>query len=121
MGLSRRHRANPLSSIRAENIYGSPVLFSGLATLILNKVETDTISLHVKETLQRLQKLHSNTPDPVVFFLAGVLPGEATLHLKQLTIFGMISRLPNNILNRIAKEMLVCSPQSDKNWFAQIR
>ena len=121
MGLSRRHRANPLSSIRAENIYGSPVLFSGLATLILNKVETDTISLHVKETLQRLLKLHSNTPDPVVFFLAGVLPGEATLHLKQLTIFGMISRLPNNILNRIAKEMLVCSPQSDKNWFAQIR
>jgi hypothetical protein len=33
----------------------------------------------------------------------------------------MISRLPDNILNRIAKEMLVCSPQSDKNWFAQIR
>lgn len=66
-------------------------------------------------------KLHASTPDPVVFFLGGVFPGEATLHLKQLTIFGMITRLPDNILNRIAKEMLVCSPQSDKNWFAQIR
>ena len=97
------------------------MLFSGVATLILNKNETDTISLHVKETVQKLLKLHANTPDPVVFFLAGVLPGEATLHLKQLTIFGMITRLPDNILHRIAKQMLICSPQSETTWFAQIR
>ena len=121
MGLSSRHRANPLSSLRAESIYAAPVLFSGVATLILNKNETDTIALHVKETIQKLLKLYANTPDPVVFFLAGVLPGEATLHLKQLTIFGMITRLPDNILHRIAKEMLICSPQSDMTWFALIR
>ena len=121
MGLSSRHRANPLSSLRAESIYAAPVLFSGVATLILNKNETDTISLHVKETVQKLLKLHANTPNPVVFFLAGVLHGEATLHLKQLTIFGMITRLPVNILHRIAKQMLICSPQSETTWFAQIR
>ena len=79
MGLSLCHRANPLSSLCAETIDAS--LFSGLATLILNKAEIDTISLHVKETVQRLLKLHTNTPDPVVFFLVGVLQGEATLHL----------------------------------------
>ena len=121
LGLSRRHRANPLACIRAEAIYAIPVLFSGLASLILNKTEVDAITLHVKETLQNLLKLHSATPDPVVYFLAGVLPGEATLHQRQLTIFGMISRLPNNIIHRIALQKLTSAPQSEKNWCSQIR
>ena len=56
-----------------------------------------------------------------MFFLAGVLPGEATLHLKQLTLFGMLCRLPGNILHRIAREILTCSSQSDKNWYANVR
>ena len=60
-------------------------------------------------------------PDPVVFFLAGRLPGEALLDLKQLTLFGMICRLPGNILNRIAHQLLTYSSQSNKNWFANIR
>ena len=49
------------------------------------------------------------------------MPAEATLHLKQLTLFGMISRLPNNILNTIARETLLTSKESNKNWFMQIR
>ena len=70
-----------------------------------------------KETIQKLLQLHSSTQDPVSFSLDGVLPGEATLHLKQLTIFGMITHLPENILKRIAKEMIICSPQSEMTWF----
>ena len=33
----------------------------------------------------------------------------------------MIARLPSNILNRIAHQMLLELPQSDNNWFAKIR
>ena len=92
-GMSRRHRANPLASIRAEKIFGTPVLFSGMASLILHKSEIDIISHHVKETLQGLLKLYDKTPDLVVFFMSGTFPAEATLHLKQFTLFGMIYRL----------------------------
>ena len=121
LGLSRRHRANPLSSLRAETIFGTPVLYSGVATLILQKAEVDILAHHVKETIQNLLKLYSNTPEPVVFFLAGCLPGEALLHLKQLTLFGMICRLPDNILHKIGQELLITASQTNKNWFAQIR
>ena len=120
-GMSRRHRANPLSSLQAERIFGSPVLFSGLAALILNKTEVDTISQHVKKTTQDLLKLHEKTPEPVIFLISGSLPGEATLHLKQLTLFGMICRLPGNILNTIAKHILHTCKDNDKSWFSQIR
>ena len=121
MGLSRRHRANPAASLRADDMYAIPVLFSGVATLILSRSEIDIIALHVKETTQNLLKLYSRTPEPVVFFLAGRLPGEATLHLKQLTLFGMICRLPGNILHEIAVQLLTTSKQSNKSWFAEIR
>ena len=47
------------------------------------------------------------------------MPAEATLHLKQLTLFGMICRLPDNILNKIACEALLIS--DDKSLFGQIR
>ena len=120
-GMSRRHRANPLAGIRAEKIFGSPVLFSGLASLILSKPEIDVIAHHVKETVQNLLKLYSNTPDVVTFFVSGTLPGEAILHTRQLTIFGMICRLPNNILNTIAHKLFLAMGERDTSWFGQIR
>ena len=105
-GMARRHRANPLASIRADKIFGTPSLFSGMAALMLSKSEIEIINHHVKETLQNLLKLHKKTPEPVIFLLSGSLPGEAILHTKQLTLFGMICRLPGNPLNTLTKEML---------------
>ena len=121
MGMSRHHRANPIAALRAENIFATPILFSGMASLFITKAESDVLALHVKETTENLLKLHSRTPDPVVFFLAGRLPGEALLHLKQLTLFGMICHLPGNILHTIAVQLLTTSSQSSRNWFADIR
>ena len=121
MGLSKRHRANPIASLRAELVFATPVLFSGMASLLLSKSEVDIIAKHVKETTENLLKLHSKSPEPVVFFLAGRLPGEALLHLKQLTLFGMICRLPGNILHNIAMSLLTTASQNDRNWFANIR
>ena len=118
-GMSRSHRASPLVSLQVERIFGSPVLFSGMASLILNKSEVDNIAKHVKQTVQGLIKLCQRTPDVVIFMLSGTFPGEATLDLKQLTLFGMITRLPNNILNEIAKQNLLNGDK--KSWFAQIR
>ena len=46
---------------------------------------------------------------------------EATLHLKQLTLFGMNCRLPENILHRIAQEALIFSDNKEKFWYGHIR
>ena len=57
----------------------------------------------------------------VIFFGSGTLPGEAILHSRQLTVFGMISRLPGNILNTIAQNLLLAMGEKDTSWFGQIR
>ena len=121
MGLSKRHRANPIASLRAETVFSTPVLFSGVASLFLTKSESDILAQHVKENTESLLKLHAKTPEPVVFFLAGRLPGEALLHLKQLTLFGMICHLPGNILHNIAVQLLTTASQKSQNWFSGIR
>ena len=121
-GLARGHRANPTLSIRIEKLYALPVLLSGLASLVLLRSEVDLIERHFSETLRRLLRLQEKTPKCVVYFLAGCLPGSALLHLRQLSLFSMIIRLPKkNILHQHASNILECKTISPKSWFMQIR
>ena len=121
VGIARSHRGNPAASLKVEKLYGIPVLLSGTASLVLKQTEMNILNFHLKEKLQNLQKLHKQTPDPVVHFLAGSLPASALLHLKQLSIFSMIIRLPNNILNKIARYILITSKDSSQSWFIHIK
>ena len=62
---------NPAASLRIHQLHATPVLLSGVATLVLTKQEKKVLETHYKCTIQRL---HQNTPRAVVFFLAGCLP-----------------------------------------------
>ena len=56
-GIGRSHRANPASALRVLQLYGVPVLMSGVASLVLSKAELNIFEQHYKETVQNLQKL----------------------------------------------------------------
>ena len=49
------------------------------------------------------------------------MPAVAILHLKQLSLFLMITRLPENILNRIGRYFLTVSNERSKSWFLLVR
>ena len=122
-GLARGHRGNPAASLRVELLYGAPVLLSGVAALVLNKTETKALHHHYKLFLERLQRLHKCSPEPVVCFLGGSLPLTALLHLQQLTLLGMISRLgPSNILHRLGITILSNpSFNTSHSWFKDVQ
>ena len=42
-GAARHHNARPSASIHLEKVYASPVLFSGMASLVLNEKEINTL------------------------------------------------------------------------------
>ena len=83
--------------------------------------EMEIVEKHYKNTYQNKQKLLPNTPRSVVFFLAGSLPVSALVHLRQLSLFGMISRLVGDPLNTHARHVLVAAKPSSKSWFWQLR
>ena len=120
-GMARNHRGNPAASLQVERIYSLPVLLSGVPTLNLLESEVDTLSHHYKETVQGLLKLHLATPDPVVYFLGGCLPLRAHLHIRQITLFLMITQFPENILNKIAFQILTTLRDSSQSWFVNIK
>ena len=79
------------------------------------------LDMHFKETCQNLQKLIVKTPRSVVFLLGGCLPLRAMLHLRQLTLFGMVARLNEDPLAVHARHILSQGRPSSKSWFWQIR
>ena len=122
-GLARGHRANPAAAVRVERLYGIPVLLSGLATLVLRTTEVGMLASHFKKHVQRLLKLHKLTSEPVVWFLAGCLPLQALLHLRILSLFGMITRLHGgkNVLADHARHILSTAKPSSKSWFLEVQ
>ena len=64
-----------LDRVKMEKLYGLPVLFSGVASLVLNPTDINLINQHYKKVLSNLLKLHRGTPAPFIYFVAGSLPG----------------------------------------------
>ena len=123
-GMARGHRGNPASSLHLERLYGSPVLFSGLSSLVLSTLEQSALHHYQKVHLQRLQRLHQATPECVVMFLAGCLPATAVLDLRMLSLLGMIARLgTRNILHQHGLHIFLNPDQMNfsKSWYAGIR
>ena len=67
-GMARRHRGNPSASLRLSQLYGVPVLLSGLASLVLSQTELAIIDGHYLSTLQSLLRLHKRTPRSLLTF-----------------------------------------------------
>ena len=120
-GMARGHRGSPAAALRVHQLHCTPVLFSGLASLVLNKAEIAIIANHYQRTIQNLQRLHPKTPRSIVFFLAGSVPAEAILHKRQLSLFSMICNLPQSPLNHHGRYVLTTLPPSSSSWFLQLR
>ena len=54
-GMARGHRGNPAASLGIEQLYGLPVLLSGLSTLFLLKSEESAVEKHLKITISKLR------------------------------------------------------------------
>ena len=78
------------------------------------------IDQQYKRKLQNIVKLPISSPSSLVHFVAGSLPGTAILHLKQLTLFSMITRLAGDPLHVYAQHIL-SSSSSPTSWFLQVR
>ena len=114
-GGARSHRGNPAASLRLEKTYALPVLLSGLGSLALLQSELDVIDHHVKVTQERLMRLHPKTPQCVVAFLSGCLPGKALVHQRMFSLFDMICELKDSVLFYHGMHILVTAKQSTKS------
>ena len=62
-----------------------------------------------------------SSPACLVYFVAGSLPGTAIIHLRQLTLFGLVCRMKGDPLHQHAVQILLTSSPTTKSWFIQVR
>ena len=79
------------------------------------------VDMHLKKTHERLMRLHPKTPQCVIAFLGGSLPGAALIHQRILSLFTMICFLRSSGLHHHAKQVLLRSKPSYKSWFICVR
>ena len=120
-GLAQASRSNPITSLRILTIYGTPVLMSGLSSLVLSPTEVATVDQQLKRLLQKLMKISVSSPPALVYFASGSLPGTAILHLKQISLFSMICRLEKSSINQYARQTLLTGNINNTSWFSQVR
>ena len=87
-----------------------------MLSLVLTQAEICKLDQHLKVT-----PLHPNTPRDVVYFLSGCLPGEALIHLKMLSLFGIVARLCGYPLQIHGENILISGKSSSKSWFWLVR
>ena len=52
--------------------------------------------------------------------MAGSLGATAHIHMRKLSLFGMITLLPDNIMHEIALAKLASEPDHSSSWFVKI-
>jgi hypothetical protein len=71
-----------------------PILTYGLEIVLPKGKNLDNINRQYKKCIKQILSLYINVADPAVFILDGILPIEAEIHMKDITlyIYGNITR-----------------------------
>ena len=64
----------------------------------------------------------TTTADPAVYLLSGLLPAEALIHKRMLSLYGNITRLPeNSVERRLAERQLEIKSFNSHSWFIAVK
>ena len=97
-GLHGENGLSPSASRKIITAYILPRLLYGLEALTLNKSEMASIDRAYKGLLKPLLSLREATADEAVYFLFGLLPAEAELDVRILSLYGGITRLEHTCI-----------------------
>ena len=115
-GLHAKNGADPESLL---NSYVFPVLLYGLEIIIPTGKSLTVLKVQYKRLNKQVLSLPTTIADPAVYLLSGALPVEAVTHKRILSLFGNITRLPNESAElQLAKLQLETKTDKGQCWFA---
>ena len=121
-GLHGTNGLDPETILTLVKTYVLPILTYGLEILIPKGKSLTILNLYHKKLLKQLLSLSTNTADPTIYILSGMIPIEAELHIKILTLFGTISRSEKTSNEwRIAERQLKLKSFNSSSWFIDIK
>ena len=119
IGMHGKDGLGPATSFKIVQTYVVPRLLHGIQAAVLSQSEIQKLETFYRKILRQLQNLPENTASSAIYMLIGALPIEATYHIRCLTLYGSICRLPkNHQLYRLALRQT--SIGNKLSWFKMI-
>jgi hypothetical protein len=118
-GLHGHDGLGPATSVKLIQLYVTPCLLHGLDSAVLDKKSLSQLETFYRKLLRQVQSLPDNTAIEAVHWLSGTLPVTAQYHIRSLTLFGAICRLPNgHTLRQLANRQIAMGNRH--SWFSYI-
>ncbi|VDI78828.1 Hypothetical predicted protein, partial [Mytilus galloprovincialis] len=109
---------DPVTSISIYKTYIQPVLTYGLEILQPGPSNMTKLEKFQKSLLKKVLSLPPNTPDPAIYIISGVLPIEASIDTKCLTLFNNICRQDDkSVEKQLAYRQLHIELDSSSSWY----
>lgn len=122
LGLHGNNGLDPTTSTAIIKCYVLPVLTYGIEILQPTKANLDKMEHFLKSLLKRILSLPPNSSDAALYVITGILPIEAQLDLKSLTLFNNICRQdPSSLEKAIAIRQSQMKDQNSSSWFIGIK
>jgi hypothetical protein len=78
----------------------------------------EQLELFQKRILKQILSLQISSPDPAVYILTGILPIEAQIHIKTLTLFNNVChQCEKNTEKKLARRQPTVKEESSNSWF----
>ena len=121
-GLHGENGVDPEAAISLLNTYVLPVLLFGLEVIVPSGKALDILERHYKRLLKQILSLPSTATDPAIYLLSGMLPVKAVLLKRILSLFGNITRLPEDSVELcLAKHKLEVKSFGSHSWFIVVK
>ena len=102
--------------------YVLPVLTYGLEIVLPSGKNMECLQMYFKKLLKQLLSLPNNVADISIYILSGLLPIEAEIHLKALSLFGNITRAKRSSVElKLADRQLLLKNRNNHSWFVDIK
>jgi hypothetical protein len=113
---------DPMTSLSLYKTYIQPVLTYGLEIVQPKQSNLVKLELFQKTILKQILSLPINTPDPTAYILSGLLPVEAIIDIKCMTLFNNICRQPDNAIEKqLTMRQLLNKSTDSRSWFINIK
>ena len=113
---------DPETTIQLLQTYVLPILIYGMEVVLPKGKQLDAFGKFYKKYLKLLLSVPVTAADPAVYILSGTVPIEATIHKRALILFGNISRLTMEAVEKqIAYRQLNIKGHRSNSWFIAIR
>ena len=125
-GLHGLNGAGPLVALMMHITYVIPTLLYGLEALVLSAEEIKPLELFHRKNLRLIQHLPQSTANCAIHLLSGILPIEAQIHCRVLSLFrnildGSDGSPPARYIKEIIARQLAIKEGQSSSWVIMVK